>query len=92
MPNPVARMQQLKLSLPAEGLRVRFKPAEQDLPLQKSMALRLQGAVKGKADSMVPARMAICTMRFDSPPAGQNIPEQKGRDHHGEMGMHHLRL
>lgn len=49
MPNLVARMQQLKLSLPAEGLRVRFKPAEQDLAAAKEYGAAFARAVKGES-------------------------------------------
>ena len=49
VPNLVARMQQLKLSLPAEGLRVRFKPAEQDLAAAKEYGAAFARAVKGES-------------------------------------------
>ena len=49
VPNLVARMQQLKLSLPAEGLRVRFKPTEQDLTAAKEYGAAFARAVKGES-------------------------------------------
>ena len=48
VPNLTARMQQLKLSLPAEGLRVRFKPTSQDLEAAKEYGAAFAKAVKGQ--------------------------------------------
>ena len=48
VPNLVARMQQLKLALPAEGLRVRFKPTGQDLAAAKEYGAAFAKAVKGE--------------------------------------------
>ena len=48
VPNLVASMQQLKLALPAEGLRVRFKPTGQDLAAAKEYGAAFAKAVKGE--------------------------------------------
>ena len=48
VPNLVARMQQLKFALPAEGLRVRFKPTGQDLAAAKEYGAAFAKAVKGE--------------------------------------------
>ena len=48
MPNLVARMQQLKLSMPLEGMKIRFKPTEQDLDNAVSYGKQFAEAVLAK--------------------------------------------
>ena len=48
VPNLVARMQQLKLSMPLEGMKIRFKPTEQDLDNAVSYGKQFAEAVLAK--------------------------------------------
>lgn len=48
VPNLTARMQQLKLAMPLEGMRVRFKPTEQDLENARQYGRDFAQAVLGK--------------------------------------------
>uniref|UniRef100_UPI00349EC644 flavodoxin domain-containing protein n=1 Tax=uncultured Ruthenibacterium sp. TaxID=1905347 RepID=UPI00349EC644 len=47
VPNLVARMQQLKLNMPLEGMKVRFKPTQTDLDAAKQYGLAFGNAVRG---------------------------------------------
>lgn len=48
VPNLVARMQQLKLSMPLEGMKIRFKPTQQDLDNAVSYGKQFAEAVLAK--------------------------------------------
>ena len=48
VPNLVARMQQLKLSMPLEGMKIRFKPTQQDLDNAVSYGKKFAEAVLAK--------------------------------------------
>lgn len=48
VPNLIARMQQLKLSLPLEGMKIRFKPTQQDLDNAVSYGKQFAEAVLAK--------------------------------------------
>lgn len=47
VPNLTARMQQLKLNMPLEGMKVRFKPTQADLDAAKQYGLAFGNAVRG---------------------------------------------
>ena len=47
VPNLTARMQQLKLNMPLEGMKVRFKPTQTDLDAAKQYGLAFGNAVRG---------------------------------------------
>ena len=50
VPNLTARMQQLKLSMPLEGMRVRFKPTEEDLAKAEEYGRSFARAVCGRGE------------------------------------------
>lgn len=47
VPNLTARLQQLKLNMPLEGMKVRFKPTQTDLDAAKQYGLAFGNAVRG---------------------------------------------
>ena len=47
VPNLTARMQQLKLNMPLEGMKVRFKPTQADLEAAKQYGFTFGNAVRG---------------------------------------------